>query len=219
MITGDNPRTAATIAREAGVDDFVAEAKPEDKIAFIRTQQADGHLVAMTGDGTNDAPALAQSDVGPRHEQWDLGGQGGRQHGRPRLRSDEAARGHRDRQAAAHHARLDHDVLDLERRGQVLRDPAGDVRRRLPGAECAQRHGPRVAAERDPVSGDLQRADHRRADPAGPARRRLPAGAGQRAAAAQPAHLRPRRDHRPVHRDQADRRGRGQPSTSHRTHQ
>ena len=64
MITGDNPRTAATIAREAGVDDFVAEAKPEDKIAFIRTQQADGHLVAMTGDGTNDAPALAQSDVG-----------------------------------------------------------------------------------------------------------------------------------------------------------
>ena len=64
MITGDNPRTAATIAREAGVDDFVAEAKPEDKIAFIRAQQADGHLVAMTGDGTNDAPALAQSDVG-----------------------------------------------------------------------------------------------------------------------------------------------------------
>jgi potassium-transporting ATPase ATP-binding subunit len=64
MITGDNPRTAATIAREAGVDDFVAEAKPEDKIGFIRAQQADGHLVAMTGDGTNDAPALAQSDVG-----------------------------------------------------------------------------------------------------------------------------------------------------------
>jgi K+-transporting ATPase ATPase B chain len=64
MITGDNPRTAATIAREAGVDDFIAEAKPEDKIAFIRAQQAEGHLVAMTGDGTNDAPALAQSDVG-----------------------------------------------------------------------------------------------------------------------------------------------------------
>ena len=64
MITGDNPLTAATIAREAGVDDFVAEAKPEDKIAFIRAQQAEGHLVAMTGDGTNDAPALAQADVG-----------------------------------------------------------------------------------------------------------------------------------------------------------
>ena len=64
MITGDNPLTAATIAREAGVDDFVAQAKPEDKIAYIRSQQADGHLVAMTGDGTNDAPALAQADVG-----------------------------------------------------------------------------------------------------------------------------------------------------------
>ncbi len=63
MITGDNPVTAATIAREAGVDDFVAEAKPEDKIEIIRRQQAEGHLVAMTGDGTNDAPALAQADV------------------------------------------------------------------------------------------------------------------------------------------------------------
>ena len=64
MVTGDNPRTAATIAREAGVDDFIAQAKPEDKIGFIRKEQADGHLVAMTGDGTNDAPALAQADVG-----------------------------------------------------------------------------------------------------------------------------------------------------------
>jgi K+-transporting ATPase ATPase B chain len=64
MITGDNPRTAATIAKEAGVDDFIAQATPEDKIAFIRREQADGHLVAMTGDGTNDAPAVAQADVG-----------------------------------------------------------------------------------------------------------------------------------------------------------
>src|SRR5205807_1731177 len=64
MITGDNPLTAATIAREAGVDDFVPQAKPEDKIRIIRDQQAEGHLVAMTGDGTNDAPALAQADVG-----------------------------------------------------------------------------------------------------------------------------------------------------------
>ncbi len=64
MITGDNRLTAATIAAEAGVDDFVAEAKPEDKIRIIRENQARGHLVAMTGDGTNDAPALAQADVG-----------------------------------------------------------------------------------------------------------------------------------------------------------
>jgi K+-transporting ATPase ATPase B chain len=64
MITGDNPRTAKAIAREAGVDDFLAEATPEDKLALIRQEQAGGNLVAMTGDGTNDAPALAQADVG-----------------------------------------------------------------------------------------------------------------------------------------------------------
>src|SRR6202051_2974400 len=64
MITGDNPLTAAAIAREAGVDDFLAEAKPEDKMALIKREQAKGKLVAMTGDGTNDAPALAQADVG-----------------------------------------------------------------------------------------------------------------------------------------------------------
>jgi K+-transporting ATPase ATPase B chain len=64
MITGDNPLTAAAIAQEAGVDDFLAEATPEDKITLIRREQAGGKLVAMTGDGTNDAPALAQADVG-----------------------------------------------------------------------------------------------------------------------------------------------------------
>jgi K+-transporting ATPase ATPase B chain len=64
MITGDNPLTAAAIAREAGVDDFLAEARPEDKMALIKREQTAGKLVAMTGDGTNDAPALAQADVG-----------------------------------------------------------------------------------------------------------------------------------------------------------
>ncbi len=63
MVTGDNPLTAAAIAAEAGVDDFSAEATPEAKLALIRSYQQKGHLVAMTGDGTNDAPALAQADV------------------------------------------------------------------------------------------------------------------------------------------------------------
>jgi K+-transporting ATPase ATPase B chain len=64
MITGDNPLTAASIAAESGVDDFLAEATPEDKLALIRKEQQGGRLVAMCGDGTNDAPALAQADVG-----------------------------------------------------------------------------------------------------------------------------------------------------------
>jgi K+-transporting ATPase ATPase B chain len=64
MITGDNPLTAAAIAAEAGVDDFMAQATPEDKLKLIRREQGFGRMVAMTGDGTNDAPALAQADVG-----------------------------------------------------------------------------------------------------------------------------------------------------------
>ncbi|BEK44165.1 hypothetical protein B11527_06560 [Campylobacter jejuni] len=64
MCTGDNPLTAATIAKEAGLDRFIAECKPEDKIEAIKKEQAQGKIVAMIGDGTNDAPALAQADVG-----------------------------------------------------------------------------------------------------------------------------------------------------------
>jgi len=64
MVTGDNPITAGVIAKEAGVDDFIAEATPEEKMAYIKREQAGSRLVAMTGDGTNDAPALAQADVG-----------------------------------------------------------------------------------------------------------------------------------------------------------
>ena len=105
MITGDNPLTARAIAGEAGVDDFLAEATPEDKMALIRAEQQGGRLVAMTGDGTNDAPALAQADVGVSHEHRNVGGQGSRQHGRSRLRPDQADRDRGDRQAAADHSR------------------------------------------------------------------------------------------------------------------
>jgi K+-transporting ATPase ATPase B chain len=64
MVTGDNPLTAAAIATQAGVDDYIAEARPEDKLAYIRQEQRAGRLIAMMGDGTNDAPALAQADIG-----------------------------------------------------------------------------------------------------------------------------------------------------------
>ena len=168
MITGDNPRTAATIAKEAGVDDFIAQATPEDKIAFIRREQADGHLVAMTGDGTNDAPAVAQADVGLA------------------MNSGTSAC-----KEAANMVDLDSDPTKLLEviaigkqllitRGSITtfsiaNDVAkyfailpGDVRGGLPGARRAERHGPCHAAERDPVGDHLQRAHHPGAHPARP---------------------------------------------------
>ena len=211
MVTGDNPLTAATIAREAGVDDFIAEAKPEDKIGFIRREQADGHLVAMTGDGTNDAPALAQADVGLA------------------MNSGTSAA-----KEAANMVDLDSDptklleVIAIGKQLLITRGSittfsiANDVAKYFaivpalfvavyPELNALNIMGLATPAERDPVGGDLQRADHRRAHPAGPARRRLPGRAGQRAAAPQPAHLRPRRHHRAVHRHQGHRRHRHRP--------
>ena len=97
--------TAAAIAAEAGVDDFLAQATPEDKLQLIRDEQAKGKLVAMCGDGTNDAPALAQADVGVAMKTGTDGGARGRQHGRPRQRPHQAHRDRRDRQAVADHPR------------------------------------------------------------------------------------------------------------------
>ena len=205
MITGDNPTTAAAIAAEAGVDDFLAQATPEDKLKLIRDEQAKGKLVAMCGDGTNDAPALAQADVGVAMNTGTRGGARGRQHGRSRLQPDQADRGGRDRQAAADDARRAHHLLDRQRRGEVLRHHPGDVPRLLPAAAGAQHHEPGDAAERHPVGHHLQRADHRRADPAGAEGRRLPPDRRRPAAAPQPADLRSRRHRHPVHRHQGHR--------------
>ena len=178
MITGDNPLTAAAIAAEAGVDDFLAQATPKDKMDLIKKEQAGGRLVAMTGDGTNDAPALAQADVGAGDEHRHHGGQGSRQHGGPRQQSDQAHRNRGDRQAAADDARRADDVLDRQRRRQVLRDPAGDVHGDVSGVGQAEHHGSAESAERDSGGRDLQRADHHRADSAGAARREVPRLAG-----------------------------------------
>ncbi len=137
MCTGDNRLTAAAIAKEAGVDDFVAEAKPETKLLLIQKEKAEGRMVAMTGDGTNDAPGTRPRGCRARHEQRYQRGQRSGEHGRPRQRSHEADRGRFDRQATSHHAgRPDH-LLHHQRRREVLRHHPCDLHRRgattLPG--------------------------------------------------------------------------------------
>ena len=134
MITGDNPLTAAAIAGEAGVDDFLAQATPKDKLDYIKKEQAEGRLVAMTGDGTNDAPALAQADVGLAMNTGHDGRERSRQHGGPRQQPDQADRGRRHRQAVADHPRRADHVLHRQRRREVLRHHPGDVHGDLSGA-------------------------------------------------------------------------------------
>ncbi len=181
MITGDNPLTAATIAREAGVDDFLAEATPEDKLALIRKEQAKGNLVAMTGDGTNDAPALAQADVGVA---MNTGTQAAKE--------------------AGNMVDLDSnptkliEVVEIGKQLLMTRGAlttfsiANDVAKyfaiipalflaTLSATAGAEHHASGHAAKRDPLRGDLQRAGHRRARAAGVARRRSTAPSARRA--------------------------------------
>ncbi len=205
MITGDNPLTARAIAEESGVDDFLAEATPEDKMALIKREQAGGRLIAMTGDGTNDAPALAQADVGVA---MNTGTQAAKEAGNmvdldsdPTKLIEVVEIG---KQLLITRGALDN-VLDRERRREVLRDHPRDVRRRVPGSRPPEHHETRHAAIRDPVCRDLQRADHRRAHTTLAARREVPRRERGHDAAPQPAHLRARRRHRTVHRHQAHR--------------
>ena len=128
MITGDNPLTAAAIAAEAGVDDFLAQATPENKLKLIRDEQAKGKLVAMCGDGTNDAPALAQADVGVA---MNTGTMAAREAGNmidldsdPTKLIEIVEIG---KQLLITRGRA-HDLLHRQRRGQVFRDHPGDVR-------------------------------------------------------------------------------------------
>ena len=140
MITGDNPLTAAAIAREAGVDDFLAEAKPKDKMDLIRREQAEGKLVAMTGDGTNDAPALAQADVGVA---MNSGTQAAKEAGNmvdldsnPTKLIEIVAIG---KQLLMTRGALDN-VFHFERCRQVLCDHSGDVRGCISGPQCTEHH-------------------------------------------------------------------------------
>ena len=212
MITGDNRLTAAKIAEESGVDDFLAEATPEAKLELIKEQQAEGRMVAMTGDGTNDAPALAQADVGVA---MNTGTQAARE--------------------AGNMVDLDSnptkliEIVEVGKQLLITRGAlttfsiANDVAKYFailpaiflftyptkPGGEgplhvlnIMNLGSPRVRRD---LSDHLQRARDPTADPGRAQGSQLPPDRRQRAATPQPLDLRPRRDHRPVHRHQADR--------------
>ena len=213
MITGDNPLTAAAIAAEAGVDDFIAQAKPEDKLARIRKEQEGGKLIAMIGDGTNDAPALAQADVGVA---MNTGTQAAREAGNmvdldsnptKLIEVVEIGKQLLMTRGALTTFSIANDVSKYfailpAMFGVLVRHDRG---RQRPAGQ-AEHHVPAFAGERDPQRGDFQRADHRGADPAGVARREIPA-AGRRGHSAQEhADLRRGRDHHPVYLHQTDRR-------------
>ena len=212
MITGDNPLTAAAIAREAGVDDFLAQATPEQKLALIRKEQEGGNLVAMTGDGTNDAPALAQADVGVA---MNTGTQAARE--------------------AGNMVDLDSnptkliEVVEIGKQLLMTRGSlttfsiANDVAKYFailpamfaatyPGAERPERHAPRQSEVGDPLGRHLQRADHHRADSAGAAGRQVPPARSGAHPRPQPLDLRHRGHRRSVRRDQADRLDRAGPA-------
>ena len=168
MITGDNPLTAAAIAAEAGVDDFLAQATPEAKLKMIRDYQAGGRLVAMTGDGTNDSPALAQADVAVA---MNSGTQAAKEAGNmvdldsnPTKLIEVVEIG---KQLLMTRGALD-DVQPCERCGEILCDHPGRVcHAPIPCSNKLNVMQLATPGQRDSVGGDLQRLDHHRPDPAG----------------------------------------------------
>ncbi len=205
MVTGDNRLTAAAIAAEAGVDDFLAEATPEAKLTLIRKQQSEGHLVAMCGDGTNDAPALAQADVAVA---MNSGTQAAKE--------------------AGNMVDLDSnptkliEVVEVGKQMLVTRGAlttfsiANDVAKYFaiipaafattyPSLEALNLMHLDEPGQRHPLRRHLQRADHRGAGAARAEGRRDPRPVRRGAAAPQPGCLRRRRPDRALHRDQAHR--------------
>ena len=205
MITGDNPLTAAAIAREAGVDDFLAEAKPKDKMDLIRREQNEGKLVAMTGDGTNDAPALAQADVGVA---MNSGTQAAKEAGNmvdldsnPTKLIEIVAIG---KQLLMTRGALTTFSIanDVAKYFAILPAMFAGV---FPAPPGPQRHAPPHSAIRHPLRRHLQRAGHRSPHPPRSPRRSLPRPLRRSPPPTQPRRLRIRRRHRPLRRHQAHR--------------
>ena len=209
MITGDNPRTAAAIAREAGVDDFLAQATPEAKMRLIKEEQAKGKLVAMTGDGTNDAPALAQADVGVA---MNTGTQAAKEAGNMvdlGFQSDQAVGSRRDRQTDADDPRRADDFFHRQRRGEVFRDYPRHVYGRVSGDRAIKHHASGVAPERDSRRGNFQRSDYHLAHPVSATRRAVSPHRRRTLAGTVAVDLRRRRSRRAIYRHQIDRFGFG----------
>ena len=203
MCTGDNPLTAATIAQEAGVDSFIAQCKPEDKIRAIKAEQANGKVVAMTGDGTNDAPALAQANVGIA---MNSGTQAAKEAANMvDLDSDPTKMLDVVEIGKQLLITLADDVQHRQRHRQILRHHSGDVHGRDSSAAGPERHGSGHSVQRHSVRPDLQRHHHSVPDSSGHARRSLQADARGKDAGPQHAHLRPRRRRHALRRHQADR--------------
>ena len=218
MVTGDNRLTAAKIAEEAGVDDFLAEATPERKLALIREEQSEGRLVAMTGDGTNDAPALAQADVGVA---MNTGTQAAREAGNmvdldsnptKLIEIVEVGKQLLITRGALTTFSIANDVAKYFAilPGCVHRH-VRDVARRQGAAERPEHHEPRLARIGDRLGDHLQRDRDPAAHPAVPPRCALQADRRERAAPAEPVDIRARRADRAVHRHQAHRPRRTQP--------
>ena len=197
MITGDNPLTAAAIAAEAGVDDFLAEATPEDKMALIKREQAGGNLVAMTGDGTNDAPALAQADVGVA---MNTGTQAAKEAGNmvdldsnptKLIEIVEVGKQLLITRGALTTFSIANDVAKYF---AIIPAMFSGVLPALDRLNVMNLASPRSAIL---VGGDLQRVDHHRPRAARAAGREVPSRGGIGRAAAQPARLRPRRRRSP----------------------
>ena len=204
MITGDNRLTAATIAEESGVDDFLAEATPEAKLELIKDQQTDGRMVAMTGDGTNDAPALAQADVGVA---MNTGTQAAREAGNmvdldsnptKLIEIVEVGKQLLITRGALTTFSIANDVAKyFAILPAIFVIHVGDHQRRPGPAARAQHHEPRYAPVGRDLGDHLQRARHSPAHPGRPQRSALPTNRRQRTTAPQPPDLRPRRDSSP----------------------